>query len=66
MYLSYLVFQFNRFDNIDEYFIGLNLFDNLFGFEFFKDFEYLEGFVGINILLIMVKDIEMENEVEEY
>lgn len=44
----------------------MNLFDNLFGFEFFKDFEYLEGFVGINILLIMVKDIEMENEVEEY
>ncbi|WP_048053725.1 hypothetical protein [Thermococcus sp. JCM 11816] len=66
MYLSYLVSQFNRFDNTDEYFIGLNPFDNPSGPEFPKDPEHPEGSVGINTLLIMVKDTEMENEAEEY
>ena len=62
-YLDYLVSQFNRFDNIKEHFIGLNPLDPEP-----PENEYPEEHVGINTLLIMVKDteMEMESEVPEY
>ena len=62
-YLDYLVSQFNRFDNIKEHFIGLDPLDPEL-----PENEYPEEHVGINTLLIMVKDteMEMESEVPEY
>ncbi|WP_157723255.1 hypothetical protein [Thermococcus barossii] len=57
-YLSYLVSQFNRFENINEHFIGMNPLDP----EPPGKTESPEGPNGINTMLIMVKDTKTESE----